>query len=235
MKWFKHLTGALNDNLIFESIERFGGDGYLVFFGTLETIADEFDIFNPGSCRLSIKKLTKNFQISRQKLVKILSFFDQKAKEKQTESKSFFVCFEKDHVVIKCNRLAELCDEHTQKLLKKNRESVGSESGLTPAIEEEVEERSTPIVPKRGRQRKEYSGEFLAFYKAYPNKTGKAPAFRAWEKERPDIAVVLTALSLHVKSEQWKKENGKYIPNPATWINQRRWEDEIPREKGTSW
>ena len=28
------------------------------------------------------------------------------------------------------------------------------------------------------------------------------------------------------KSEQWTKDNGKYIPMPSTWLNQRRWEDE---------
>lgn len=140
MKWFKHLAGALNDNLIFEAIEKFGGDGYLVFFGTLEIMADEFDPLNPGSCRISIKKLTSNLQLSRQKTVRILAFFDQKAKEPLTKDKSFLVCFEKEHVVIKCNRLAELCDEHTQKLLRKSRESVGSESGKSPVQEAEAEE-----------------------------------------------------------------------------------------------
>lgn len=139
MKWFKHLSGALNDNMIFEAIEQFGGDGYLVFFGTMEMMADEFDIHNPGVCRLSIRKMTKNFQISRQKLTKILSFFDQKAKEKLTEDKSFFATIDKDHVDLKCSRLAKLCDEHTQKLLVKNRESVGSQSGTTPAVEAEAE------------------------------------------------------------------------------------------------
>lgn len=139
MKWFKHLTGALNDNLIFEAIERFGAEGYLVFFGTLEIMADEFDLKNPGVNRISIKKLTKNFQISARKLTKILQFFDKKAKE-NCEKKSFFVCFEKDNVVIKCNRLTELCDEYTQKEIKKNRDFVGTKSGITPVQEEEVEE-----------------------------------------------------------------------------------------------
>ena len=29
------------------------------------------------------------------------------------------------------------------------------------------------------------------------------------------------------KSKEWKKENGKYIPHPTTWLNQKRWEDEL--------
>ena len=121
--------------MIFEAIERFGGDGYMVFFGVMEILSDEFDIFNPGVSRVSIKKLTKTFLISRQKLTKILTFFDQKANEIQTKNKSFFVTFEKDYVIINCSRLAMLCDEHTQKLLNKNRESIGSQSGATPPTE----------------------------------------------------------------------------------------------------
>ena len=27
-------------------------------------------------------------------------------------------------------------------------------------------------------------------------------------------------------SRQWQKDGGQYIPNPATWLNQGRWEDE---------
>lgn len=29
------------------------------------------------------------------------------------------------------------------------------------------------------------------------------------------------------QTEQWKKDNGKYVPYPATWLNQERWTDEI--------
>ena len=132
MKWFKHKSKSLNDDLIFEAIERFGSDGYLVFFGTLEIMSDEFDIHQPGVSRVSIKKLTKNLQLSRQKTLRILSFFHQKANEERFKNKSFFVVFEKDHVVVKCNELAKLCDEHTRKLLFKSQESVRSQSGVTP-------------------------------------------------------------------------------------------------------
>jgi len=37
---------------------------------------------------------------------------------------------------------------------------------------------------------------------------------------------VLTAIDMQKHSEQWRKESGKYIPNPAIWLNQKRWEDE---------
>ena len=28
-------------------------------------------------------------------------------------------------------------------------------------------------------------------------------------------------------TEQWKKDNGKYIPYPSSWLNAKGWEDEI--------
>jgi hypothetical protein len=37
--------------------------------------------------------------------------------------------------------------------------------------------------------------------------------------------VVLAAIRSQSASDQWRKDGGQYIPNPATWIRQRRWED----------
>ena len=37
----------------------------------------------------------------------------------------------------------------------------------------------------------------------------------------------MTALEAQKKSLQWSKEGGQYIPNPTTWLNQERWEDEL--------
>ena len=38
---------------------------------------------------------------------------------------------------------------------------------------------------------------------------------------------MLSAIDTQKKSDQWKKDGGQFIPNPATWLNQRRWEDEV--------
>ena len=102
-------------------------------------VADEFDIDNPGIVRLSLKKMTTFFQLSRQKTVKILRFFDQKAKEKPHEKVSFFAVIDGDRVTINCQKLKDLCDEFTQKRLADRRKSLGSESGVTPVLEAEAE------------------------------------------------------------------------------------------------
>lgn len=74
-----------------------------------------------------------------------------------------------------------------------------------------------------------YSEDFLIFWKEYPKKVGKGEAFKQWKKaklsegDKKDISV---ALKWQKKSDRWRSSNGRYIPNPATYISQRRWEDE---------
>jgi hypothetical protein len=70
------------------------------------------------------------------------------------------------------------------------------------------------------------SGDFARFWEAYPKRIGKGEAQKAWEKHRPPLEAVLTALD---RQRAWLgREGGKYIPNPATWLNQGRWEDDPP-------
>lgn len=73
------------------------------------------------------------------------------------------------------------------------------------------------------------STAFDAFWVAYPRKTAKAVAKKAWAKLKPDAAIVqaiLNALVWQCQTKQWAEDN--IIPHPATWLNQKRWEDEPP-------
>jgi hypothetical protein len=72
--------------------------------------------------------------------------------------------------------------------------------------------------------------DFDTFWIEYPKKVGKEAARKAWLKNKPDLDTVLNSLKWQKVSPQWFKNNGLYIPNPSTWINQHRWEDEQPNE-----
>lgn len=70
---------------------------------------------------------------------------------------------------------------------------------------------------------------FLVFYAAYPRKVNRPAAWKAWKALRPDDALqalILAAVSLQRKSIDWTKENRKYVPYPASYLNGKRWEDE---------
>ena len=68
---------------------------------------------------------------------------------------------------------------------------------------------------------------FERFWLAYPRKIGKADARKAFAKVKMPIETLLSAIDQQTRSEQWTRENGRFIPNPATWLNQGRWEDEL--------
>lgn len=71
---------------------------------------------------------------------------------------------------------------------------------------------------------------FFEFWKEYPKRVGKGAAERIWKRLHPDSTLVekiMSALKAQKVSAAWIKENGQFIPNPATWLNQRRWEDEV--------
>jgi len=82
---------------------------------------------------------------------------------------------------------------------------------------------------KKGKEKKEYSSDFLTFYSIYPKKIGRDAAWKAWKSRNgslPDINIIIKSIEQQKKSDQWLKDNGQFIPNPATWINQGRWADE---------
>jgi hypothetical protein len=67
---------------------------------------------------------------------------------------------------------------------------------------------------------------FETFWALYPRRTGKGAALKAWNTAKPDLEAVKSALSWQVYQASWGKDGGAFIPHPATWLNQRRWEDE---------
>ncbi len=85
---------------------------------------------------------------------------------------------------------------------------------------------------REGNKDGESSEEFNEFWAAYPKKKKKPAALKAWKKQKPPIAEVLASLEKYKKTESWKKEGGQFIPHPASWLNDREWEDEVesPRQ-----
>jgi hypothetical protein len=69
---------------------------------------------------------------------------------------------------------------------------------------------------------------FDAWWALYPNKKGKATAKAKWKTLKPDAdltAAILAATERQKWSAAWLKDEGQFVPHPATWLHQRRWED----------
>lgn len=70
---------------------------------------------------------------------------------------------------------------------------------------------------------------FTRFWRAYPKKVGKGDAETKFGKLKPSeslLASMLSALEWQVRTPKWVQKGGEFIPHPATWLHQRRWEDE---------
>ena len=81
--------------------------------------------------------------------------------------------------------------------------------------QEEVDQKNTP---------------FDLFWAAYPKRTGKDLARASFAKRKVTSTLLeemLSAIAKQKNTDQWKKDNGQYIPAPATWLNQGRWQDEV--------
>lgn len=96
-----------------------------------------------------------------------------------------------------------------------------------------------PIVPPKGKGRERNRKEakvapdwlperFDRFWEYYPRGEGKQKAIQAWDKLKPDedlLRNMALGLMRQLQSPDWQRGIG--IPHASTWLNQRRWEDEV--------
>lgn len=91
---------------------------------------------------------------------------------------------------------------------------------------------NTPNPRKRGRSTVHgFPPGFDPLWVEYPKKAAKDAAAKAFARLAPDdalLARMLAAVRQQKRSEQWTKDGGAFVPNFSTWINGRRWEDELP-------
>lgn len=72
-----------------------------------------------------------------------------------------------------------------------------------------------------------YSKAFIVFWELYPNRVNKGAAAKAFQKIRAaEYPAIRAGLERKKQSQSWLKDNGKFIPHAATWLNARGWEDE---------
>lgn len=102
------------------------------------------------------------------------------------------------------------------------RNPIQSESNPNPNTNaQKAQPRAHPLTDAR----------FAVFWEAYPRKTDKQKALAAFRKLDPDqelLGAMLESLEKWKASEQWTEDGGRFIPHPTTWLNNKRWEDEVP-------
>lgn len=85
----------------------------------------------------------------------------------------------------------------------------------------------------RGKPKKPANMEgFEEFWRYFPRRRGRGEAEKAWPKAVAaadgDVETILCGLKVQIGTDALDmKENGKYCPHASTWLNQKRWMDEV--------
>ena len=100
-----------------------------------------------------------------------------------------------------------------------------------PVNHEPVNQGITPVVPKGTKSGPDEAALAEAIYLLYPRKQGRKKALSAITKALKTAG--LTELELQAKVREfaaavsrWPDDQKQFIPMPATWFNQGRWEDD---------
>jgi len=69
---------------------------------------------------------------------------------------------------------------------------------------------------------------FADFWRCYPRRQARVDAEKAWKQiggER--YPYMLTAIERAKETDQWQRNNGQYIPMPASYLRGKRFDDEL--------
>ncbi len=164
MKWFKWISKSRNDVLIRDLISLFGLVGEHVFWRTLELMADEFNVKTPGYNKFLVESWRKNYEVSYKKTIKVLQYFQHYPDKKKRIFFKIRGVGKKATIQLNCPKLRELCDNWTQKQLKKTTKSHRSKDDVTCQQEEE-EEVEVDIKKKIYKKKKIFIRPYLGEFK----------------------------------------------------------------------
>lgn len=106
-------------------------------------------------------------------------------------------------------------------VIKKDNESLSKK--ITPLYKDSKETTKETISKEK------YMVGFDQFWSIYPKKTGKAPCIKKWIaiiKSNIEPTAIIVALQNQIRMK-YLSTDIRYCPNPLTWLNQERWNDEI--------
>jgi hypothetical protein len=113
----------------------------------------------------------------------------------------------------------------TYKLLP---EKIPEITGSLPVVYREERKETNHKETKQYPQGADES--FQKFWASFPKRRARAAAEKAWVKINPSpelFETIMTSLEEQKQSGDWLKNDGQFIPFGSTWLNGRRWEDDV--------
>lgn len=219
-EYFPHDYNARGDLSVVKLRMAMGWEGYGIYWGLVEKLYEAGGRIEPD-----FEALGHCLSVEPEKVRKVAEDFG---------------LFYLNH-----NRLASHSIDRRiakRKSIVRARKAAGSSGGKAcQAIAKQLLSNSQARVKqnqaKKGKERKERKektplppADFERFWQAYPKHKDRQAALKAWARISPEAQLldsILKAVAAQRLSQDWQKDDGKFIPYPASWLNGRRWEDEI--------
>ena len=222
--YFPHYAETGKTIYILET--RYGNDGYAFWFKLLQRLCKTpGHILDAGNSE-EWEFLTAKALITGEKATEILDLLSRlDAIDKELWNK---------HKLIWSQNLVEnLKDVYRKRSLplpeRPNIDNGNKPCGVISGVDNSISGvRNTQSKVNKSKENNSTNIIFDIFWREYPRKVGKPNAEKVFKKIKPDeglFNIIMEKLKLYKGTKQWK--DPEYIPHPATWLNQRRWEDEI--------
>lgn len=223
VSYFPHDANACMGDTLTVLQSRFGNDGYAFWFKLLEKLASVdghyLDVSNPMKWQLLLAKTGVN-EITGVEIMKIL--VEMKAIDGDLWASRLIWCQ---------NLVDNVADVYKNRRRELPQKPLNTESNPITTENNAINTgRGTQSKVKKSKVNNSSNGLFPVFWSAFPKKKAKGDAEKAFRKLNPDgesMSVILAAIEKAKRSDDWLKNGGQFIPFPATWLNGKRWEDEI--------
>lgn len=100
-----------------------------------------------------------------------------------------------------------------------------------PDPEEDKRREDPPSVSFPHAKSQPQNCRFAEWWEAYPKKTGKKPCAAIWKRRNLDDMADRLIVDVRTRAAEDAGWLDGYVPNPQTYLNQDRWEDEVNTER----
>lgn len=187
-------------------------------------IADHYN-HDTGACFPSHKRLAELCEMSRQSVINHIQILKElnilEASNRIRENGSNTSC---EYKLLIENEDVQNIDTPSTNILHEDVQLFNTNNLVNTNLISEQDNYSDP-------KDKDY---FSMFWDYYPKKVGKTYAKKCFLKaiKNTDAFTIVDKVIQYAKSVEGKSK--QFIPNPATWLNQGRWEDELIEEQQTT-
>jgi len=221
MQWYKHDTNANSDAKLKRVRMKYGMEGYGLYWYCLELIAANIDQNN------------LSFELEHDS--EIISHDTGIHYERVQEMMEYMVglgLFENRTGSITCLKLLNRLDQSMtgnpkmRKLISSAKTALSHDSVMTvpdSVMQDKNRIDKRRIDPKKGQT----EWPFDLFWKVYPKKRKKKTSHEIWKRKKLDPVVDLLIADVKNRIENDSRWTSGYVPDPTTYLNQERWDDEL--------